>query len=409
MPDKWGRPTFQDGAALAQGIMAVDDRLQEQEQRKIQEQTQKAKSFFLNNKNLIDKDVSGVDDLSGFNEKAVNDARIKAASDLSQLASMDVKVLQRDKAEAEQQATQAKKHAGKALMYAEQGNKKGFFDEFTKGYSQYQDGQQAEVIETSDGEMSVVFEDPLGEKSEPMSYQEAVEFVKTNPIDPAQFLVQKKQTEATIRDFNTEALLNAEKEINEQTGETRWKVKLKRKNEKPFIVYYNKEPGAPGSKIVDMKGENIDDQWKTAEQMDAILERQEKKAGIGKTKAQTEKETALAGKYRAEAENERKGGGQKPDMTESEAIKRRSTIRKAMAQLGSADKVTQLMVAANPELKDYLGQDMDADLKEKALDAYEQEIRFLEENYISEEEGALGRSRREEKDQNTNDPLGLFE
>lgn len=302
MPDRWGRPTFNDGAAIAQGISALDDQTHKRQQRETEQQTEKAKSIFLNKPELMQQDdISGVEELSGFNEEAVNNARVDAAADYMTKRRMNIADLKADKIEAEHQATQAKKHAGMALQYYEQGEDELFFDEAVAAYEQVPDGFRPSKVKMENGEIGLVLESPRGKKSKPMTKDEVVDYIRKNPINPEEFFTLKQQSAATIREFNKEALKSPEVEYTPE-GETRYRITKLRMDGSPFFVYFDKDPRKPNAKVLDTtdtEGNTIEKEWQTVEQM---------KAGLSgkKTQAEIESTTALADQRRATAQKTRK-------------------------------------------------------------------------------------------------------
>lgn len=77
-----------------------------------------------------------------------------------------------------------------------------------------------------------------------------------------------------------------------------------------------------------------------------------------------------------------------PEMKASEALKRISQIKKAMATLEKTDIVTATLAAVNPALKDMVGQKMSPALKKQLIKQWNNEIaylnRFIPEGYQGE-------------------------
>ena len=74
---------------------------------------------------------------------------------------------------------------------------------------------------------------------------------------------------------------------------------------------------------------------------------------------------------------ENKTSGSK-NPSKEKALKRISDIEKAKATLGDTDIVTQLMTLLNPELAGKEGQEIDANTKESLMEAWDNEIDYLE-------------------------------
>jgi hypothetical protein len=69
----------------------------------------------------------------------------------------------------------------------------------------------------------------------------------------------------------------------------------------------------------------------------------------------------------------------KEEYEPGQALKRISTIRKAMAELEKTNEITAAIVAANPDLGGMFGQQMDTKLKQDLMDAWQNELDYLAE------------------------------
>jgi len=66
-----------------------------------------------------------------------------------------------------------------------------------------------------------------------------------------------------------------------------------------------------------------------------------------------------------------------PEMKASEALKRISQIKKAMATLEKTDVVTTMLATLNPSLKNMIGQKMSPELKRQLIEQWNKEIAYL--------------------------------
>jgi hypothetical protein len=73
--------------------------------------------------------------------------------------------------------------------------------------------------------------------------------------------------------------------------------------------------------------------------------------------------------------------------TPSQALKRITDIQKTRATLNKEDKVTQMLVAMNPAMKDMLGQQIPDELKQQLNDAFDAEIEYLRQFTGAKNEG----------------------
>jgi len=133
------------------------------------------------------------------------------------------------------------------------------------------------------------------------------------------------------------------------------------------------EPKAPEK--VTMFKERKDGTWIQRDVNPATAQRLEKqgwqygerKGSAGKDLGTFEAKEKIKAKYR-------KDGG---TPTPQQALRRISDIKKAMATLDKTNEITSLIVAMNPELESMLGQKMDEERKQELMDAWQNELDYL--------------------------------
>ncbi|MFP4086643.1 MAG: hypothetical protein ACLFUL_07605 [Desulfobacteraceae bacterium] len=93
----------------------------------------------------------------------------------------------------------------------------------------------------------------------------------------------------------------------------------------------------------------------------------ERKGSTGENLETFEAKEKIKAKYRHEAGTP----------TPQQALRRVSDIKRAMATLDKTNEITSLIVAANPELESMLGQKMDEERKQELMDAWQNELDYL--------------------------------
>lgn len=249
MPDRYGRPQFQDFQQVNRALMGMSKHAQDMKhqqkvrQRQDQEyqnnqQAMEIGNFYAQNPDAFDKHPNKLPQFQGYSEEAKYKGRA-----LGYKLQADKRTMESAKSQAQLDMSKldsmrAQKHIANSQLFAETGDKGLAAQELIKGFSSMTNGYKFQVGEPEEGgEPMINMVDPDGKVTKSMPYSEAMQTIKENPevLRPEKLAEMQAIKNSAFRQKNLKAQFNPKRYVDRETG----------KDVGYETVQYNKETGEP--------------------------------------------------------------------------------------------------------------------------------------------------------------------